>query len=373
MKVALFGLLLILSAQADLWESKNGGSFEGEIAGRDEDAIYIRPDGSDHAIKVPRSSLASDSLTAAEEWLAVEQNQKRSQWRRALWRPWPKMVGIRSFEVSELVVGRVFRSKHYRLESDYKLDKASAETLLETAENQWRLCERLALYFPRQARFHDELLDIRLFAEKEAYRKAGGAVGTAAMHLSRWQGSRRNIVFDAILIPRSTLVGDADKGVERGRIGVVRHELVHQLMGVTQKSDPWRMEGVAEFVSTIPREGGRYRLDRHRKAIVRHLSAPGNGGHRLALGKRIELPKLEKLLKMDLKSLMMDSRTNYAASLLLVEFLATSDEGLLQEHFEMIAEGKLGNANARLFLLCPVLEAEIVERWKPLGLSVSFK
>lgn len=374
MKIFWLVFLLLGTVKAATWVAKDGRSFDGELAGRRGDALLIRPEGKTYWSAVSRATLNAASLERADQWLNDPANLQRQKWRMALWRAWPKTVKVAPVRLLESAEdGMNFRSAHYQVQSDHPISEAAAQKILELAESQWQLVNQLPLYFPRADQPHEGAHLIRLFKTRESYERAGGQPGTAAMHWLKWRGRERKPVVDAVLIPFESLGLDSGDQLERQSFGIIRHELVHQLMSPEQKREAWLLEGMAEFVSTIPLQGDRFILTAHTKAIRQHLAGEANGGHRLALGKSIGFPPVATLLQMDIRALMQSPRLHYGEALLIIHHLAESPQALLAQHLELIAEAKQKESAKQLLESAPQIERQLRQKWSKQGLDLNFR
>lgn len=160
---------------------------------------------------------------------------------------------------------RTWDSRNFRLVSEIELPPADLKRLATVADATARAVASHPIGFFDDP--GDSRPELRICADAERYRSAGGLAGTAGWYL--WK--KRAVVLDAEhLFPERA--GSSIRAMPDEAIVV--HEIVHLCMHRSQGRMPqWLSEGICEYFAAAHEGGGRFRLDDMDRRIREHLKS----------------------------------------------------------------------------------------------------
>jgi hypothetical protein len=237
------------------WRHTDGRTLSGALLGIERGTAILRLEGH------PRVAVPLDQLSVPDrEWIAAwrtsrspEEALPPAHWPRAVTRPVPRIEGPVQ-DGSDFI----FRTAHYQFVGDAELSIGAVQEFATVAEATWELLQAWPLPAPGKG---DALLTARVFRDREAYHRAGGAPDSAGIFTGGF--GRRG----ALLVPFESLGLESFQGrFTRGagyRPRILIHEMTHQIYAPLIRFLPlWLNEGLAEYVALVPYQNGTFRPDR---------------------------------------------------------------------------------------------------------------
>lgn len=167
---------------------------------------------------------------------------------------------------------------------------------------------------------------------------------------------------------------------------VISHELVHQFTPreyfCQSETNSWFIEGIAEYVATIPYRAGTFNLRRHRRALVDYSTGFSRKyGRGRNIGTDITVPSLEKFMALPYRRFAGNSEANfnYAVGMLLtyyfIHFDGDGDAARLKKFNQALAAGKPYEEAEALLLdgrTYQQLEEDVAKAWSRAGVKFTF-
>ena len=299
---------------------------------------------------------------------------------RAIHRNWPRQkrmalpldLPITKFDGQK---SWTYRSKHFEFVSNAPLRDHVVREFAALFELTHLYCNHLPFGLERLQNGRDENLQVRLIENYSHYIREGGAPGSGGIYLTD---------PDLILVPFEGL-GLKKKNnkyaLDLNRSNqTLMHEATHMMMRGPLLKDGWFVEGVAEYVATIPMKRNTLLLDRHFDSIKQYVTSYGfrnGGGHNL--GSRIELTSLKTLMECDYRKFQ-QIPNGYPYSLLVFHYFAHSDgqgDGQRLRQYAQALNDGADSSTARKKLLAGrdyrTLEKLLTNSYRKGGITLSFR
>ncbi len=257
------------------WTATDGRTMRARLEGvADDSGTFLLP--GNHTVEIPLSRLSEKDRRFIAEWrelsrffnLAYEESRDVTDTVQA-------GLGDGAFARE----GTTHETRNFRFECDEPLNAAVVRDFSQLFEATLAMVRELPLGL-EVARPQDGKFLVRLFAEKEDYHAAGGPVSAAGVYLVR---SRE------ILVPLASLGVRRSGGTFRKASeydpSTLIHETVHAVTHQWIRYMPmWVVEGLAEYVASIPYRDGTFFLDRHNEGLHRMVAVNfGGDAHRFPL------------------------------------------------------------------------------------------
>lgn len=162
-----------------------------------------------------------------------------------------------------------YETKSYRIKSATKLERALLDNFAASAESVAVVMKEVPLPLFAPSQKSKPLIEIT--TNEEAYRKTGGAPGTAGYY----DGRSGRVIVQWEQLNRTP----ANSGLlPQPAFDLLVHELTHLCMGKwTWKMEPWLVEGTAEYFAAAHLSKGRFdftKIESHIRDHVRKLTPP---------------------------------------------------------------------------------------------------
>ncbi|MFT3990865.1 MAG: hypothetical protein QM680_05590 [Luteolibacter sp.] len=332
-----------------------------------EDNRYIE----ETRTKAPVRKKSSDPMLAGYDDTSTNFND-----------PWPESVsyeGDAPITVIEEISAEkrfIYESPHFRFQSNVVLRPSLISKVATMFEACYELHRKVPFNNRRTRSPEAGKFKAKLFETLEEYHAAGGAPGTSGYYFGR---------TDEFIVPLTSLgvqkVGSGYMFDFKGDNQVMFHEITHQLWAdLNEYAGTWMAEGFAEFMSTAPYRNGRFSLTQQPSFALEYATAYGKGNHGgRALGKEIQMPRLETLMSMTQAEFYQNPNANYGYGLLLVYYFiyldGNNDSARFKDCIRALQEGKDAPA-ARAILLAgrtwEQLEADVSLRFRAKGIRIRF-
>lgn len=383
-RLATLGAIIALacSGQAETWQTRHGGSFDGAVSEVHADhAVFESEGGRRFSVKFKELDPASLKRVLGSARGASKRTPSRTNNRGHAW-----PVGARHAGASQVRMIREdkdgqrfeYESPHYRFISTVRLNDSIQRNFSVLFETTYKYCRDLPLSLEKSDRGAGKAT-VYLFANEPQYVQAGGPPGSAGCYI---QGK------DIVLVPLSSLGVIWKSGgftMDRSRQNMVLvHELVHQLTPPSYfqpGSRGWFSEGLAEYVATTPYQWGYFQCDASGRSARSYISGHGlNGKGGRALGKVIHAPSLERLLTMPYREFAgRNASVHYSVSLLCVHyFFHLEDQGRatrIGRFMQALDQGRSRDEALAALLdgrSYQQLEQEIAAAWKTRQIDLRF-
>ena len=387
-----------------IWTDVSGRKLEAVLVAHDEKAVVLRL-GNGRNATVPLTRLSAGDLeflktsdggsqgagadTPSPSTGKTDDSTGANDDTDLNWdAPWPDSVpfkddpGIDIVEENAETKLFVYTSSNYRFTSDVRLSKSVVSTFADMFEATRLYCRALPLAISGGVK-HDGKYNIKLFAEKDDYIKAGGPPSSGGVFMGG-----QNVV----MVPLISLgVKKFGSGYMRDRDksdGTLIHELTHQLTpsayyGTGAKG--WFSEGLAEYLTSTPYRSGRFKVQGNLDDIVAYATAYGKKGTSgRGLGAEFEAPALDVFMLMNYQSFTgSNSNFNYAFGLLLTTYFMVLDgdgdakrlKEFLMELRKIENHGNTGKAIDKLLAgrTFEELQNDVSKCWKRKGIKISFR
>jgi len=397
------GLLLALAcpvtaepAASRAWTNNQQQTFEGKlIETTGDDAVIERKDGKRFHVAIATLSAPDRQYVAisAAAARAADSGSTGAKNHRGLLAgydgsspnfgsPWPTLVKCED-KVAITVISEdegskefIYESPHFRFQSNAVMRKSliSKIALLFEASYEWHQSVPLN---NRRTRSKDApKLKARLFETVEQYHTGGGPAGSAGVYMSG---------KDTFMVPFAEVgakkIGSGYMYNFNGDPHTMLHELTHQLWADVHTGGTWFVEGLAEYMASVPYRGGTFNYTGHARAIKDYALAfgkKGKGGR--ALGDHITMPHLEKLMSYNQEEFYAGKSRNYGLGLLLVTYFidmdGNKDGAVFKNAIRALQEGK-SQAESNKALLngrsYEELEHDFAKAWRGGGATIEFQ
>lgn len=264
----------------------------------------------------------------------------------------------------------VYGSPNFAFICDEDLGLPAIRKFAWMFESVWQFCETLPFDVPRLRAQRRVRMKTYLIEDYQTYLRMGGVPGSAGVFIPSQ---------DVVLVPFQSLDLAKGPGLKDAN-NTIRHEVTHQLMlGQSQRAG-WFIEGVAEYVATVPYDQNRLLVDRHLKSVLSYLTARGwnrRQGHNL--GKVISFARLESFMEPNYRRFQAQEHS-YAYALALFTYFAKMDgqrDGARLSRYVAALQDGRPEPEARKHLLdgrsYEQLEKDFAAGWAKYGLRLSFK
>lgn len=382
MKAALVSIFSLLSLVADaaVWTSSQGRSFEAEfVKMQGTDVVFSMADGRKFLTPLLHLSPESQALIRGGASRPIE------SLRSNFGRPWPRDVRANGNPACKVISEDrekshyIYESPGYRFHSDARIthDALSNFATVFEATRAYLAALPISLMSGETVATRSRVL---LFGEMSAYYKSGGMPGSAGCFIPKNR---------LVLIPMDSL------GLVKGGTGYSRdvgrenqiliHELVHQLTPSAYYSHGalgWFSEGLAEYVAATPYNTGLFRPEIHGNAVKDYVTAYGtNGRFGRNLGTNIQAPPLRDFMLQSYASFSGGSANgNYGLGLLLTHYFFHMEGNGNAHSITKFLKGLHDGATGEVALK-PLhggrgfakLEQEISSAWAKKGINITFR
>ncbi|MFT4175464.1 MAG: hypothetical protein QM627_02300 [Luteolibacter sp.] len=388
---ALLGPLAAHPTEARGWTDQKGRTLQGSFLSATETTVEIRrTDGK--FFSIPRATLSKEDNDYIDSRRATQAEDSKTHRHPMLagydpsvtnfHEPWPDRVGyegdapITVIEESPEANRYIYESPHFRFQSNVILRPSLIAKVATMFEASYEL-HRQVPFNNRRTRSPDAgKFKAKLFETLDQYYAAGGAPGSTGYYFGR---------TDEFILPLTSLgvkkVGSGYMFDHTGNNHVFFHEITHQLWAdIGECAGSWMVEGFAEFMGCAPYRNGRFSLIQQPSHALEYATGYGkdNQGGR-ALGKEIQMPRLETLMTMSQAELYQNPNVNYGYGLLLVYYFiyldGENDAARFKDCIRALQEGK-DAAAARAVLLggrtWEQLEADVSAGFRPKGIRIRF-
>ena len=183
----------------------------------------------------------------------------------------------------------LYESNSFRIRSSVKLEAALLANFAASAEAVAQVMQKIPLPLFAPPKNSRGLIEIT--SDVEAYRKAGGAPGTAGYY----DGRNGRIIVQWDQLNRKS---SGSKLIHRPAFDLLVHELTHLCMGKwLWKMEPWLVEGTAEYFAAAHLTNGQFDFIRIDSQIRNHIQKLTP----VKEGKETVTMKMESLLKLSSK------------------------------------------------------------------------
>ncbi len=401
--------ILVVAQGTDLrvWKDNKGKEHMGSILGANSKMVTIRSDKG-FFFKLALQDLSEQDKKYVAQWRVKRQKAQTSSLQKApqiqpralpnkyrsqsqvvqlskklepaYSSAWPAQVSINTgFQVDRKEYDRknsryVYQSPNFEFISDEPLSNEIVRSFAWMFEGTHAYCSKLPFNLERTQLQGQRKMRTYLFGEYADYLRQGGLPRTAGTY---------HTANDRILIPLQSLgvrkVGSKWVASKVGSSKTLIHEITHQLMRGPVNTAPWFIEGVAEYISTIPFEGNRFLTSHHQKAIRDYLIGNGRenqGGWRI--GNRTPFPNLEYFMSINYLEFQYLPRAYPFAAMFFYYWAHMDGAGngeRLRAYVQALQNGAL-EVEARELLIdgrkWKEIEKEMKLKWGRLSLAIEF-
>lgn len=371
--------LLALPSLARTWTDASGRSFEATLIRAEGEKVHLNVRGLQRTFQLSqlsakdRSFVQSGGRTTSPSSPLPKRKvvpPKRNNFPRN-----PQIQADVSIQVERLRADPpnrrwVYGSPNFEFICDDDLGLVSVRKFAWMFESVWQFCERLPFDVPRLRSEEKVRMKTYLIKEYADYIKLGGTPNSSGVYIPS-----RDIIlipFQSLDLGRRPLLKDANN--------TLRHEVTHQLLKGQSQQAGWFIEGLADYVATVPFDQNRLLVDRHTQAILQYITAYGwneRRGHNL--GKVITLSRLESFMRPSYRQFQ-NQQHAYAYALALYTYFAKFDgkrDGARLANYVAALQDGRSEREARSFLLdgrsYEQLEKEMAAAWAALSLTLRFE
>ncbi len=367
--ILFFLSCLCLVSQGRTWTDASGRQFEATLIRQEGDKVLLNISGRQRTFQLSQLSAIDQSFVRRGiERTPTKTPSRKPQQRRQI----QADVGIKVERLrAEPRNNRwVYGSPNFEFVCTEDLGFAAVRKFAWMFESVWQFCETLPFDVPRLRAQEKVRMKTYLIKDYANYIKMGGRPKTLGVYIPSQ---------DVVLVPFLSLDLKKAPGWKDGN-NTLRHEVTHQLMRGQSQQAGWFIEGVAEYVATVPYAQNRLLTDRHLKSIVAMVSADGwNQREGYNLGQRVNLIRLQDFLVPDYATFQTREHA-YPYALILFTYFARLDgqrDGAgLAKYVSALQDGVL-ESDARKHLLngrsYEELEKDIAKAWNLHGLRLSFR
>lgn len=268
----------------------------------------------------------------------------------------------------------VFRSPNFDFIADAPVSRETIGSFATLFELTHLYCRQLPFGLSRLHGLQEGGLQIYLIEDSARYVARGGRPNSNGVYLSD---------ADVILLPFAGVGLPQDsariRNGKRASHQTLVHEATHMLMRGPLLQEGWFVEGVAEYVATIPIQEQTFLLTEHEHALKSYLMSTGyqnQGGHRL--GSTIHLTSLKELMEADYDTFQQIPQAYPFALLLFHYFVHHDGEGdgkRLRDYAQALQQGADTNTARKLLLAgrsYRTLEKLLTNSWANYGLTLYF-
>ena len=326
----------------------------------------------------PMLSSLAKGVTAPRNSAPVSESQQKSASTRD---PWPKLLRLKLPKEPRILIIKedpvkkewIYQSEHFDFVSNASLRPHVIREFASLFELTHLYCQMLPFKLSRPEA--GEKLQVQLIENYTHYIARGGMVDSWGVYLSD---------RDLVLVPFEGLGlkkngGSYSLDVRRSNQTLI-HEATHMLMRGPLLRDGWFVEGVAEYVSTIPMAQNTLLIANHLSSVKNYITSvgyKGRGGH--DLGTEITLTSLKKFMEADYDTYQKTPNA-YPYALLVFHYFVHSDgrgdAKRIREYVQALYDGK-SSRDARKILLggrsYRTLETQIAASWKKQGITLKFQ
>ena len=261
--VFLISFLLVELKGQRIFTSIDGRTLEASIIETGASTVTIQRSPDERIFTLNIDQLIPAEAAYIKKWYIQNQAENESTHEKEAIGRWPRRLKPGNYKIEIVSEDNetktyIYRTPHFEFHSNVKLARKVVREFSQIFESTLLAVDALPLKL-NPGHSGDALFLTKIFETKEQYMAAGGIPNSAGVYFPEDRKVMVPLVY--LGVKKSSSAYTIDKSRE---VNLLAHEITHQVThDWLNKLPVWVIEGLAEYIESVPYERGAFRFDRY--------------------------------------------------------------------------------------------------------------